>query len=345
MKTNLWIYTLSCLILLISCGKKNKWEVELKEKSTPLEITDLSQKFFDTKIPLAQLQQQYPFFFDNNGDEIWEAQRVDPYETSIYDSIQKIYKNQPYKESLEELFAYYKHHFPNAQIPKVYVYSSGMQNIYTPVLYGAKENMLFIALDGFLGTKNNLYLQEKVFPYLAQNMNPENLPTAVVQAIGNEIVPFDPRKQAFIDLMILEGKKLVLADALLPKTEDYLKIGYSKEKYDWSQNNEGNIWNYFVEQNLIFSTDKSIRERFLTVAPFSKFLNEIETDSPGRIGAWIGWQICKAYLDKNSEVTLQEFLMKDTEEIFKESKYKPSKGNGNYTPLENKSKDETKNYE
>src|SRR5690606_25748091 len=139
-----------------------------------------------------------------------------------------------FQEDLKKLFAYYQHYFPNEMLPQVYTYSSGLQNLYEPVLYGKREGMLFIALDGFLGSESYWYKRERVFPYVTKTMNPENIAPAVVQSIGREIIPFNPRQQTFIDLMVDEGKKLILADALLPKTSDELKIGYTKEQLDWA---------------------------------------------------------------------------------------------------------------
>lgn len=345
MKTNYWI-AIWMIFLVVSCGKENRWDVELPEEKVELKFTDISKDFFDQSVALNTLQSRYPFFFDNSVENsVWEEQRKDTLELAVFDSVQKTFAKPDYKEEIEGVFAYYKHYFPHEILPQVYTYSSGLQNIYDPVIYGRKEGMLFIALDGYLGSESNWYKKERVYPYVAKNMNPENIAPSVVMAIGREIIPFNPRQQTFVDLMVDEGKKLILADALLPKTTDQLKIGYTKEQLDWARANEGDIWNYFVEQNMIFSSDKTYRERFLQPGPFSKFLNEIETESPGRIGAWIGWQICRKYLDENPEMTLEEFIQKDTQLIFKESKYKPKKGEGNYTPKEETSNDEVEKYE
>ena len=176
-------------------------------------------------------------------------------------------------------------------------------------------------------------------------MTPDQVVSGAVQAIGREIIPFNPRQQSFVDLMVNEGKSLVLADALIPTTQDHLKIGYTQEELDWALANEGNIWNYFVEQNMLFETERTYKERFLNPGPFSKFLNEIEADSPGRIGAFVGWQICREYLDRNPDFTLEQFIQTDTQTIFKESKYKPKAAEGNYTPTKQTSKDEVKQYE
>lgn len=341
MKTTHWI-GIVLMVLVISCKKENRWEkVELSPEKVELKFFDLSKAFFDLNNSLESLQADYPFFFDDEtSNEDWEAQRRDSLELGIFASVQKTFENQNYKNELETVFAYYKHYFPTEIIPEIYTYSSGLQNTDFPILFGRREGMLFIALDGFLGENSDWYKMERKYPYMTKTMNPQDLTPKVVQAIGREIVPFDPRQQTFIDLIIDEGKKMILADALLPSTSDELKIGYTHEELEWAKANEGQIWNYFIEQNLIFDTDKSNRERFLDPSPYSKFLNEIETDSPGRIGVWIGWQICKKYMDENSEVSLKEFLQSNTQQIFKESKYKPKKGDGDYTPRQQMSNDE-----
>ncbi len=349
MKTSYWFILFFCLIVL-SCGKKDRWDVELPQEKVELKFTDISKDFFNLDNQLVTLKQKYPFLFDDHSadptpDEVWEKQRKDTIENGIYDSIQNVFAGAEYKDQLNKLFTYYKYYFPKEMIPQVYTYSSGMQSIYNPVIYGRKEAMLFIALDGFMGSQSQWYKKERVYPYMAKNMTPKNIAPLVVQAIGLEIVPFNPRQQTFVDLMVDEGKKLILADALLPQTPDELKIGYTKEELEWAKSNEGDIWNYFVEQNMVFDTDKSIRERFLQPAPFSKFLNEIETDSPGRIGAWVGWQICRKYLEENPEITLEQFINQDTQVIFKESKYKPKKGGQDYSPTKKEENDEVGKYE
>jgi uncharacterized protein YjaZ len=75
---------------------------------------------------------------------------------------------------------------------------------------------------------------------------------------------------------------------------------------------------------MLYSQDPKLTTRFMTPAPFSKFYLEIDNDSPGRVGAWIGWQIVRSYM-KNNNVTLPELLKTNSKEIFEKSKYKPKK--------------------
>ena len=77
----------------------------------------------------------------------------------------------------------------------------------------------------------------------------------------------------------------------------------------WAATNESQVWKYFIENKLLFSTDTKLNKRFLDVAPFSKFYRSEDNLSPGRIGAWIGWQIVRSYM-KHNDVSLQKLVKK-----------------------------------
>jgi uncharacterized protein YjaZ len=108
----------------------------------------------------------------------------------------------------------------------------------------------------------------------------------------------------------------------LVKEEDIM--GYTKEQLDWCYNNEAQMWRYFIDNKSLFDTDNKLNTRFLEPAPFSKFYLEIDSESPGRTGAWIGWQIVRSFM-KNNNVTLQELFEEEAKELFEQSKYKPRK--------------------
>ena len=50
---------------------------------------------------------------------------------------------------------------------------------------------------------------------------------------------------------------------------------------------------------------------------------ELGDASPGNIGSYVGWQIVRKYMSKNSEIKLNELMTKDADEILSEAKYKP----------------------
>jgi uncharacterized protein YjaZ len=47
-------------------------------------------------------------------------------------------------------------------------------------------------------------------------------------------------------------------------------------------------------------------------------------DSPGKVGAYIGWQIVKKFMDKKN-ISLKELISYSPKEILKIANYKPNK--------------------
>lgn len=145
----------------------------------------------------------------------------------------------------------------------------------------------------------------------------------VVSSFAFRKIPSSPDR-TLISQMIFEGKQLYAKDLLLPEFSDAEKIGYTPEQIKWCEENEAYMWRNFIENEILYSVDPKLTTRFIAPAPFSKFYLEIDNDSPGRVGAWLGWQIVRSYM-KNNNVTLPELLKTDVKEIFEKSKYKPKK--------------------
>ena len=101
-------------------------------------------------------------------------------------------------------------------------------------------------------------------------------------------------------------------------------MGYTLEEIKWCEENESYMWRYFIENEMLYSDDQKLANRFINPAPFSKFYLEIDNESPGRVGAWMGWQIVRSYI-KNNEVSLEQVLQLNAKELFEKSKYKPKK--------------------
>ena len=81
-----------------------------------------------------------------------------------------------------------------------------------------------------------------------------------------------------------------------------------------------------MENQLLYSTDKKVLNRFIDIAPFSKFYLELDSESPGGIGRYIGLNIVTQYMEKFPENTpLRDLLTVSNDELFKKANYKPKK--------------------
>ena len=70
--------------------------------------------------------------------------------------------------------------------------------------------------------------------------------------------------------------------------------------------------------------DRKLLARFIIPAPFSRFNLELDNESPGRLGQYMGWQIVKSYMENNTTPVL-EMLQMEATEIFNNAKFKPKK--------------------
>ena len=324
MKKNILFFLLTALFFtLFSCNKEenDRWNVEVKT-SEPVKITDISAEFYNEKIPFQEFKEKYSFFLAPQvPDATYEKKRNNTLERRMYKNAISLNKIPRLEKDLTELFAHVKYYFPKFQNPKVYVFSSATELYQEPILYIPDQKIIFIDLSAFMGEKSEYY--EGIDNYIKKDMNPENVIARVSEAIAIDYVPVTPDQNKFLDKIINQGKLLTLQDAFLPKTLDQYKIGYAKSQQEWAVSNEENIWNYFVENDLLFSDDSNLNERFLNKGPFSKFYTEIDQKSSPRVGTFIGWQICRKYLAEHPEVTLQQFLQKSATEIFNNTNYKP----------------------
>ena len=183
------------------------------------------------------------------------------------------------------------------------------------------NDKLIIALELYLGKGHEFY----TFPeYIEQNFEERQMMPDVVSSFAMRTIPA-PTEKSLLSEMIYYGKELYLKDILLPNYTDSERIGYLPEQITWCQENESYIWRFFVDENLLYSSDSKLANRFINLAPFSKFYLEIDNESPGRIGQWIGWQIVRSYMENNPKTTVADLFKMDARELFEKSKYKPKK--------------------
>ncbi len=309
------------LFVAFACKEEKTKNIDVSQIAIEFSIDRFEQKFYSTtKETLPELKSEYPYLFPvQNPDSVWLNRINDPVEKELFFESQKVFGDfDNERTDLENLFKHVTYYHPGFKTPAIITLITNL-DYENNIMYA--DSLLFVSLDMYLGEQSEVYHD---FPkYLSRNFDKSQLVVDVAFAIGNRYM-LESRKRQFLNTIIDEGKKMVMIDSYLPDISDAQKIGYSVENIDWVIANESQIWKYFVENKLLYSTDSDLIARFVANAPFSKFYIDIDKDSPGRIGVWLGWQIVRSYMNNNN-VNLQQLLQTDTEEIFKKSKYKPKK--------------------
>lgn len=307
-------------IALVSCDKKTKKEKAIEKIPVTLKVVRFDKLFFETQPQnLGDLKSQFPYFFPmGNDDSVWLEKMQNPQWRELYSEVQKKYSNfQPIENELTILFKRIKYNFPETKIPKIITIISEM-DYNNKVIY--TDSLVVVSLEMYLGKEHKFYQ----FPnYLKQNFEQKQILPDVVSSFSIPKIATATDRH-LLSQMIYFGKQLYLKDLLLPDYADADKIGYTAEQIKWCEENESYMWRYFLEKELLYSDEQKLNNRFINQAPFSKFYLEIDNESPGRVGTWIGWQMVRSFV-KNNHVPLAEMLKMNAKEIFEKSKYKPKK--------------------
>lgn len=332
-KFRLFPMLLFIAVVIYSCsGTANRsLNIDIsKTNISPVNIKRYEKQLFNIeknsfKEDLKKIAPEFPVFLKADLDDTLNLIRLNDFVSSplnikLYDSVLEIFPTlSPYEDQLTEAFKHYKFYFPEIGLPNVFSYVSGLSYEY-PVQFYAGD--MIIALDMYLGNDFTEYRKTGLPLYKIERMNKDFLVRDCVNEMYYYTYLEKPGKNV-LQKMIGEGKRLYFLDAMLPETPDNIKIGYPEQKLNWCLDNESKIWAFMIENDLIFSSDMLVMRKFFTDGPYS---HSFSSESPARLGEWLGWQIVRAYMNKNQEITLQELLLEeDAQKILTNSRYKPKK--------------------
>ena len=309
------------MLLVLGCNDTDKVEEDIAKINIDLKVTRFDREFAEAEVTdIPRLKKTYPFLFPSQyPDSIWATKLQDPIQIELFKEVGNSFPDfEEETEDLEMLFQHIKYYFPQFKVPKVITMTSEVDYSSRIIL---ADTLLLIGLDNYLGSDHKFY--EGLQGYLVSGMDKKYIISDVTTSFARKVVP-RLSDRTFLSEMVYFGKILYLKDKLIPFASDGEKMVYTQDELDWAKANEEPIWRNFVEQEHLYSTDNTLRLRFLDPAPFSKFGLELDNESPGRLGRYVGWQIVRSFM-QNNEVSVPQLLKIPADEIFKKSKYKPKK--------------------
>ena len=335
-------------ISLTSCGDGVN-APDVSDIKVPLETSRFEQDFFliDTNnitASLQQLQAKYPGFLNDFVVNILGIPLLPHPDTAVDGAIKKFITGyRTIKDTADLVFrsfdkpvnevkkglAFAKHYFPEYKLPTKLITFIGPLDAYFQGSLGGYGDIitnegLAIGLQLHLGKQFSVYKTEmgqQMYPeYISRKFEPEYIPVNSMKNVIDDLFPEKFVDRPLIDQMIEKGKRLYVLDKLLPYTPDTLKIGYTQKQLQGCYENEAGIYNLFLHNNFLYSIEPSVNKNFLQDGPKTEELGDA---SPGFIGLFVGWQIVKKYMEKNSGLQLDQLMMTDSRKIFEEAKYKP----------------------
>ncbi len=221
----------------------------------------------------------------------------------------------------KKAFQYYKYYFPKASLPQIFTtvnLLSDDQKLFSGVEY--TKDTLLIHLQMFLGKDFSFYDPQLFSDYFRVRFDEPYIVRNSLMSMLKEQAPAITSDAPLVEQMIDQGKRIYILKQLLPEKDDHILINYTKTQLADCNGREKMIYSFFLDNNYLFNSDVQNIRDFCGEGPFTK---ELGTDSPGNIGAFVGWQIVKKFMEKNPKLSLPDLLQKDAKAIYNEAKYKP----------------------
>jgi gliding motility-associated lipoprotein GldB len=326
-------------LVITACNGSKKVDVSHIPIDVKIERFDREFDALRTKpmeLQAVYLHKKYGIFYQDYVERILNAGSIR--DTAYFATLRQIFAGNAYldlkhdvdsiypgnmdqqNEELTDAFRRIKYYYPKKNLPKVYAYFSGFQ-----AQTSLGDGYMGIGLDLFLGNSRFYPALTESFPrYISRRFNPANIAPRVVEGIAREdMFPENDNDLSMLAKMIYNGKILYFMDQTLPDVADSVKIGYTSPQIKWCEDNQSNIWAYFLEENLLYETDFQKIQTFINEAPFTPGVGEKNNSAP-KLGVWTGWQIVREYMNRHPEVTLPQLMaMTDAQKILNDSKYRP----------------------
>lgn len=309
------------VLFFTACKMDNRLENEISKIDMSVDVERFDVDFAHaTPQDLPKLKTRYPFLFSKQiPDSIWNNRLQDTLQKELSSEVEQEFQSfGDIHDDLVSLFQHLKYYDKTFKAPRVITVTSDVDYRNKTIV---TDTIVLISLDTYLGAEHRFY--DGIPRFISQDMKRSQIVCDLAAAYSENYI-YQEKPKTLLDDMIYYGKELYFKDQMIPFKSDAEKIGYTEQQLEWAEENESQIWRYFIERELLFSTDNSLASRFIADAPFSKFYLELDSESPGRIGQFIGWQIVRSYM-KHNDVDFRDMLHKNAEEIFNKSKFKPRK--------------------
>ncbi|PCJ82647.1 MAG: hypothetical protein COA49_00885 [Bacteroidetes bacterium] len=324
------------VITFSSCGN-HKWEIDPskvvldKEFSCRNFIYDIENLDENDSIALVTIRNKYGSFWEDYSEDIIRIGNArdpktiselrkfmsHPDSRATFEAIDTTSGKESYLESvgliLENGFKRFHAFMPHEPVPDIIWMNSAFNYAIYP-----REEYIAVGLEWFMGPDHPIVglLPPDLFPrYQQLRMHPDLMASDAIK--GWMLVHFSSRGytgERCIDDILYWGKIMWLLDKCLPESYEHVLMDWSPEDLVWAKSNESAIWIELQPSNVIFETNRTIYNRWLSDGPFTK-AGAIPQESPDRLGVWMGWQIVEDYMAENPEVTIDE--------LFSESNYLP----------------------
>jgi hypothetical protein len=325
-----------CLLFFVLGCKPKKVVPDVSGVSISLQTERFEKDFFaiDTfhiEASLQNLNQKHPGFTQDflfnilgtspNGAETDIRAFIRTYQ-GMNTAVEERIKNfSAVEQEIKKGLQFVHYYFPSYKLPQKLITFIGPINSYGNII---TTNALAIGLQMYMGRDYPLYLSEmgqQMYPaFISRRFEPAYIPVNCIKNIMDDMYPNNSMGRPLVEQMVEAGKRIQLLTMLLPYTADTLITGYTKQQLAGCYESEKNIWSFFVQNDMLYSSDPNMARDYMNDGPNTPALGDA---SPGNIGQFVGKQIVAKWMEKKKNLTPDILMKTPAKQIFDEAKYKP----------------------
>jgi hypothetical protein len=162
----------------------------------------------------------------------------------------------------------------------------------------ASSKAIVLGQERYLGRNHQLTSSlppQQFYDWIKEGMEPQyaSSDALVIWLSTNVLKSTD---ENFASEMIRWGKLLAILEIISPEVQLHNHLRYSEQDFEWALKAERGVWEYLVDQQMLFKTDQELNMNFLNEGPYTIGLSQ---ESPDRMGRFLGYRIVKQYIDAN----------------------------------------------
>ncbi|MCB0484462.1 MAG: hypothetical protein KDC37_07840 [Flavobacteriales bacterium] len=285
----------------------------------------------DMQLKVESMRAQYPDFFEIYTDKIINAGAgsdptvhialtrftTDADMSAVWSEIQKTHGDlSAHNSKLENAFKRYSYYFPNKPIPQVLAMHSAFN-----YAVAVTSEVLAIGLDMYLGTDYSYYTALQFPLFRRRTMHPEHIATDAMRTWVATEFENDSLRSDLPGHLLAEGRLMYAMELLMPGLADTIITGFGTDQLKWCRENEKQMWAFLIEKKLLFSSHSGNYRKLLSEGPFTP---GFDRRSPAKAVTWLGYNMVKSYMQKNTDVTLTQLMtLNNGREFLQKTGYKP----------------------
>ncbi|MEY4003375.1 MAG: hypothetical protein RIT07_1417 [Bacteroidota bacterium] len=335
--TNCLLCFSAIITLFVGCTSEKQTKLPVQDLTAAIERTGESGLTADD---VKTIKQQFtkkfdrwcvdimgipPAYMENDSVLAVFLSRFYALNKPIMVTVKKHYARYPgLNADIEKCIMALKKHFPDAGEFEVFVYFSqfSMTNTFTDTVSG--KHVLGYSAEMFLDDTCSIYNQIEGMPaWMKRYARTEQIaPYLGITYLNGRYLERHPRKN-MLDEMIYQGKLWYSLLQLAPDMPPARLLGYTPDEWEFLQKEESNIWNFYIQEKMLFSTDFNRGYKRFFIQGERTTGAGLPEDCPPRIGNFSGLKIVSAYAEKTGKSLKQIWEEYNAGNILKESGYNP----------------------